>query len=47
MFQDQLEQTVGPEMSAPNHTKTPGNYPKEDKLYPGTSYSTRDMRFSL
>jgi hypothetical protein len=28
-----MARTVGPETSIPNHIKTPGNYPKEEKLY--------------
>jgi hypothetical protein len=27
-----MRRTVGPEMSVPNHIKTPGNSPKENKL---------------
>jgi hypothetical protein len=36
--------TVGPERSVPNQNKTPGNYPKEDKLY--TTNDSESLKFN-
>jgi hypothetical protein len=40
-----MGQTVGPETSLSNHNKTPGNYPKDDKLY--TSNHSESLKFNM